>query len=191
MDALRRHGAGTLAEILGPTMIQHDREQRILQLRAAADRAVAVLPPDQLHQLQAYANGVNAYIHSHDGSSGPNTLPVEFHILHYTPDPWLPRDSLLIGIVMAQDLSTDFPTKLNREALSTALPANLLPDLYPVGSWRDQPPTQQPPNLTAPSAPIQQIPLDPTQSRLDSRRTQRSPCAQHTGAPFLPQSHRE
>src|ERR1700761_4494208 len=44
MDALRRHGAGTLAEILGPSMIQHDREQRILQLRSAADRAVAVLP---------------------------------------------------------------------------------------------------------------------------------------------------
>jgi penicillin amidase len=170
MDALRRHGAGTLAEILGPTLVQHDREQRILQLRSAADRAVAVLPPDQLHQLQAYARGVNAYIKSHDGqathdgSNTPNTLPVEFHILHYTPAPWLPRDSLLIGIVMAQNLATDFPTKLNREALSASLPSNLLPDLYPVGSWRDQPPTQDPPNLTAPSAPIQQIPLDPTQS---------------------------
>jgi penicillin G amidase len=164
MDALRRHGAGTLAEILGPTLIQHDREQRILQLRSAADAAIAVLPPDQLHQLQAYARGVNAYITTHNGSDGPNTLPVEFHILHYLPDPWQPRDSLLIGIVMAQNLATDFPTKLNREALSASLPANLLPDLYPVGSWRDQPPTQQPPDLTAPSAPVLQIPLDPTQS---------------------------
>jgi penicillin amidase len=171
MDALRRHGAGTLAEILGPSMIQHDREQRILQLRAAADAAVAVLPPDQLHQLQAYARGVNAYINSHSAqkhSPSAQDLPVEFHILHYSPDPWQPRDSLLIGIVMAQNLATDFPTKLNREALSASVPANLLPDLYPVGSWRDQPPTQDPPNLTAPSAPIQQIPLDPTQSRLDA-----------------------
>jgi penicillin amidase len=164
MDALRRHGAGTLAEILGPSLIQHDREQRILQLRSAADAAIAVLPPDQLHQLQAYARGVNAYITTHNGSNGPNTLPVEFHILHYSPDPWQPRDSLLIGIVMAQNLATDFPTKLNREALSASLPSNLLPDLYPVGSWRDQPPTQHPPDLTAPSAPVQQIPLDPTQS---------------------------
>jgi penicillin G amidase len=164
MDALRRHGAGTLAEILGPSLIQHDREQRTLQLRSAADAAIAILPPDQLHQLQAYARGVNAYITTHNGSNGPNTLPIEFHILHYSPDPWQPRDSLLIGIVMAQNLATDFPTKLNREALSASLPANLLPDLYPVGSWRDQPPTQQPPDLTAPSAPVQQIPLDPTQS---------------------------
>jgi penicillin G amidase len=171
MDALRRHGAGTLAEILGPSLIQHDREQRILQLRAAADRAVAVLPPDQLHELQAYASGVNAYIASHNGQphnrvNSPNALPVEFHILHYSPEPWQPRDSILIGIVMAQDLSTEFPTKLNREAFSASLPPNLVPDLYPVGSWRDHPPTQQPPDLTAPSAPVEQIPLDPTQSRL-------------------------
>ena len=169
MDALRRHGAGTLAEILGPSLIQHDREQRILQLRAAADRAAAALPPDQLHQLQAYARGVNAYINSHSAQQhSPSTqgLPVEFHILHYSPEPWQPRDSLLIAIVMSQDLSTDFPTKLNREAFSASLPPNLVPDLYPVGSWRDHPPTQQPPDLTAPSAPVEQIPLDNTQSRL-------------------------
>ena len=173
MDALRRHGAGTLAEILGPSLVQHDREQRILQLRAAADRAVAALPPDQLHQLQAYANGVNAFINTHDGqathsahqhSPSAQDLPIEFHILHYTPDPWQPRDSLLIAIVMAQDLATDFPTKLNREALATYLPTNLLADLYPVGSWRDHPPTQDAPNLSAPYTPVLQIPLDSTQS---------------------------
>jgi penicillin amidase len=167
MDALRRHGAGTLAEILGPSLIQHDREQRILQLRAAADAAIKVLPPDQLHQLQAYARGVNAYITTHNGSNGPDNLPIEFHIFHYSPEPWQPRDSLLIGIVMAQDLATSFPEKLNREALSRNLPANLLPDLYPIGSWRDHPPTQQSPNLTDPSAPIEQIPLDRTQSSVD------------------------
>ena len=165
MDALRRHGAGTLAEILGPSLIPHDREQRYLQLRAAADRAITTLPPDQLHQLQAYANGVNAFISTHNGTgSHPNTLPIEFHLLDYAPDPWTPRDSLLIAIVMAQDLTTGFPTKLNREALATRLPASLLADLYPVGSWRDQPPTQGTPDLTTPSSPIEQIPLDKTQS---------------------------
>ena len=167
MDALRRHGAGTLAEILGPSLIQHDREQRILQLRAAADRAAAQLPPDQLRQLQAYARGVNSYITAHNGSNGRDTLPIEFHILHYSPELWQPRDSLLIAVVMAQDLATDFPTKLDREALSANLPSSLVPDLYPVGSWRDQPPTQESPNLSTPSAPIVQIPLDRTQSRLD------------------------
>jgi penicillin amidase len=177
MDSLRRHGAGELAEILGPSLIEHDREQRILQLRSAADRAAAVLPPDQLHQLQAYARGVNAFIDIHDGQathggqaahsgtgSRTNTLPVEFHILHYTPAPWSPRDSILIALVMAQDLSTEFPAKLNREALAARLPAALLADLYPVGSWRDHPPTQTPTDLTTPTGLIEQIPLDRTQS---------------------------
>lgn len=165
MDALRRHGAGELAEILGPSLIEHDREQRILQLRSAADRAIAVLPVDQLHQLQVYANGVNAFIAAHDGSSGGrNTLPVEFHLLRYTPSAWTPRDSLLIGLVMSQQLSTEFPTKLNREALAAHLPASLLADLYPTGSWRDHPPTQTPADLTTPGVPVEEIPLDKTQS---------------------------
>ena len=161
MDALRRHGAGDLAEILGPGMVDHDRRQRILQLRNAADRAIAVLPPDQLHQLEAYARGVNDFIATNSGN-----LPVEFHFLHYSPTPWTPRDSILISISMWQDLSTGFPEKINREALSAHLPPTLLADLYPVGSWRDRPPTQPAPDLTAPRDEVQQIPLDETQSSL-------------------------
>ncbi len=166
MDMLRRLGAGTLAEILGPSVVQHDREQRVLQLRAAADRAAAALSSADLRNFQAYARGVNAYITAHDGTSAVNTLPVEFHILHYQPALWEPRDSILVTLVMAEDLSTDFPTKLKREALSANLPQDLLADLYPVGSWRDKPPLQDAPDLTHPTAPIVQIPLDRSQSKL-------------------------
>jgi penicillin amidase len=165
MDALRRHAAGTLAEILGPNLVSHDRYQRTLQISAAADRALATLPPDQLHQLSAYAAGVNAFIASHS-----STLPVEFHLLRYTPAPWSPRDTLLVVLAMAQDLSTEFPQKLNREELSTHLPANLLPDLYPSGSWRDIPPGDPGPDLTGTKDAIPQIPLDKSQSRLNQPR---------------------
>ncbi len=162
MDALRRHGAGELAEILGPSLVEHDRMQRMLQLRAAADRAETALPADQREQLEAYARGVNAFIEGHG-----STLPIEFHLLHYAPRPWLPRDSLLIALVMSQDLATEFPTKLNREALAQHLPASLMADLYPVGSWRDEPPMQTPNDLTSPTTPVEQIPLDRTQSRCE------------------------
>ncbi len=165
MDLLRRHAAGTLAEILGHSLLDHDREQRILQLRAAADRAAAALPPDQLHQLQAYARGVNAFITTHNGSNGPNTLPVEFHILHYSPALWQPRDSILVALGMAEELSTYFPTKLYREAFSAHLPPDLIQDLYPVGSWRDHPPTVDTPDLSRSyGPPVLQIPLDSTQT---------------------------
>ena len=52
MDLLRRHAAGQLAAILGRSMLEHDRLQRTLQLRASADRAIAVLPADQRHWLE-------------------------------------------------------------------------------------------------------------------------------------------
>lgn len=160
MDALRRHAAGELAEILGPNLVEHDTQQRYLQLRAAADRAAAALSPDQLHEFQMYARGVNAYIDAHR-----NRLPVEFRLLHYTPHAWTPRDSLLVSLVMWQDLTTSFPEKLDREALARHLSAAQLADLYPTGSWRDRPPTQPKADLTVPRE-IEEIPLDPTQSKL-------------------------
>ena len=143
MDLLRRHAAGELAAILGPTLLPHDRLQRTLQIRAAADRAVAQLPPDQLHLLEVYARGVNASI----AAQSPH-LPLEFHILGYQPAPWTPRDSLLVSLAMFQDLTNQYPTKLAREALSARLPADLIADLYPTGSWRDHPPTTPEPDLT-------------------------------------------
>jgi penicillin amidase len=161
MDALRRHAAGELAEILGPSLVAHDRMQRYLQLRAAADRGAASLPADQRRELEAYARGVNAFIDTHR-----DTLPLEFHLLHYTPRPWTPRDSLLVSLMMWQDLSTSFIHKLDREELAQHLPHSLLADLYPVGSWRDHPPGQAPPDLTTPHQ-IEEIPLDPTQARLE------------------------
>jgi len=165
MDTLRRHAAGELAEILGPGLILHDRLQRYLQLRAAADRGAASLSPDQRREFEAYARGVNAFINSHR-----DKLPLEFHLLHYTPRPWTPRDSLLVSLVMWQDLSTSFPRKLDRELLAQHLPQSLLADLYPVGSWRDHPPTQPPTDLTSPRD-IEEIPLDKTQSRLEQPST--------------------
>ncbi len=160
MDALRRHAAGNLAEILGAPLIPHDRAQRTLQIRAAADRALATLPPDELHLLERYAAGVNASIATQSAH-----LPLEFRLLRYEPAPWTPRDSLLIGLVMFQDLTNSFPTQLNREALTALLPSHLVGDLYPVDSWRDHPPAQPTIDLTAPQQDIPDVPLDESQTK--------------------------
>ncbi|MEO6801631.1 MAG: penicillin acylase family protein [Granulicella sp.] len=162
MEALRRHASGTLAEILGSGLVEHDRTQRVLQLRAAADRAVAVLPTDQLHWLELYARGVNASI-----DAQRSHLPVEFRLLGFAPAPWTPRDSLLVGLAMFQDLTNSFPTKLGREAIAAKLSPEMLADLYPVGSWRDHPVVQPAIDLTTPVDEIEQIPLDESQSKLE------------------------
>jgi penicillin amidase len=161
MDALRRHAAGELAEILGPSLVAHDKMQRTLQLRAAADRAVAVLPPDQMRWLEDYARGVNASI-----AAQRQHLPLEFRLLRYKPATWTPRDSILVGLAMFQDLTTTFPEKLDREALAAKLAPDLIADLYPVGSWRDHPVAQPSVDLTAPQPEIKDVPLDESQSAL-------------------------
>ena len=174
MDMLRRHAAGELAEILGSGLIPHDKLQRTLQVRAAADRAVTQLPPDQLRLLEAYARGVNASIAQQSAH-----FPIEFRILGYKPEPWTPRDSILVSLAMFQDLTDGFPAKLAREALSNQLNANgardLVQDLYPVGSWRDHPPASPTPDLTLPGPPLPDVPLDESQSKLEIPTTPRSP----------------
>ena len=62
MDAMRRFAGGELSQVLGEGLIQHDREQRILGLRATAKQAVERLPARDRSYFEAYAGGVNAYI---------------------------------------------------------------------------------------------------------------------------------
>ena len=161
MDLLRRHASGQLAAILGQKLVDHDRLQRTLQIRASADRILQVLPADQRHWLEVYARGVNTSM-----GAQLSHLPVEFRIIGYQPALWTPRDSLLIELAMFQDLTTAFPAKLGREALSAHLPAELIADLYPTGSWRDHWPGEPTPDLTAPQPDIPGIPLDESQSKL-------------------------
>jgi penicillin G amidase len=161
MDLTRRYAAGTLAEILGRSMLEHDRLQRTLQLRTAADRAAAALPADQKHWLELYARGVNTSI-----AAQRDHLPIEFRVIGYAPAPWTPRDSLLIELAMYQDLTTGIPQKIGREELTAVLPPDLLADLYPTGSWRDHPPGQPVPDITAPQPEIPDVPLDESQSKV-------------------------
>jgi len=137
MDALRRYANGELAEILGPSLLRHDRTQRVLQLRNTAHRVYANLPPEERARLDAYARGVNLYIAQHS-----DTLPPEFKLLHYQPRPWSGADSVSVGVLLADMLDTHWYAKLGRERVSARLHnPRLESELYPVGSWRDHPPT--------------------------------------------------
>ena len=159
MDMSRRYASGNLAEILGSVAVEHDRAQRILEIGHAADAALTAMDTDDRHFLEDYARGVNAYI-----AETQDHLPAEFRLLHYRPQPWQPRDSVLVALNMAQTLSMDFPTKLAREKIAARLHWPLLiQDLYPVGSWRDHPPISTLPPITAPQV-IPQVPLDSSQT---------------------------
>ena len=140
MDVLRRNSNGELAEILGPSMVKHDRAQRVLLIRNTARRIYVNLPAADRARLDDYARGVNLFIAQHQA-----TLPPEFRLLGYRPQPWSGADSVSIGLGMVQMLDTHWETKLSRERIAAKLNKlnnpKLEADLYPVGSWRDHPPT--------------------------------------------------
>jgi penicillin G amidase len=136
MDGMRRFAGGELAEILGSDLAKHDRQQKILGLRAVARKTAENAPAqDRLH-FEAYARGVNAYMETHR-----DRLPLEFRILRYSPKPWTPEDSLVIGMQMVEDLSSTPRHALMHEKILAKLGPELTADLYVNTSWHDRPPT--------------------------------------------------
>ncbi|HSM85799.1 MAG TPA: penicillin acylase family protein [Candidatus Limnocylindrales bacterium] len=154
MDMTRRAVAGDMAEVLpassGPaappsrstsaprpstSWVDYDKRQRILRLRAVADRVAAQLPERDRGFFAAYAEGVNAYIDQHH-----DNLPIEFRMLRYAPRKWTISDSVLVGIGMSQLLNPQYETEYMREKISQRLSPELMADLYPASSWRDHAP---------------------------------------------------
>ena len=100
MDMSRRFAGGEMAEVLGSDWVKHDVEQRTLSLRARAERSVDELSPRDRSYMDAYAQGVNAFIKSHR-----DLLPLEFRALRYAPRAWNPADSLVIAANMVKELN--------------------------------------------------------------------------------------
>ncbi len=142
MDGMRRYAAGELAEVVGEGQVAHDRQQRILGLRLAAQKTLQASSPEVRAHMEAYARGVNAFIESHR-----DRLPLEFRILRYSPKAWTSEDSAVIGAYMVEDLTTTPRHALVREMILAKLGPELTADLYVNSSWRDRPPTVDRPQL--------------------------------------------
>jgi penicillin amidase len=135
MDLLRRSERGELAEILGAgpnnVVLDQDKQHRTLGFAEVAEAEFAEASPQSRALLQAYADGVNAYISSLDA----RTLPPEFQILQYKPSPWKPVDSLVVIKVFPEALSSTWRIDLMRAAIA-GLPAEkramLMPEFSPL-----------------------------------------------------------
>jgi penicillin G amidase len=110
MDVTRRQASGTLAELLGANALRSDVETRTIGLRRAAERSLPAQSPEGRAALQAYADGVNAWIAGH-------APPAQYAALRLTRvAPWTPVDSLVIGKAIAFSLSFDLDLELTETA---------------------------------------------------------------------------
>ena len=126
MEMNRRIGSGTLSEIVGDATLETDRFIRTIGWRRVADLEADSLKGDALLMLEAYAAGVNAFIDSHKRS-----LPLEFTILGFEPEPWTPSDSISWAKVMAWDLGGNWEAELLRANLIEALGEEKAAELAP------------------------------------------------------------
>jgi penicillin amidase len=120
MDLLRRTGAGELAALLGPALLDADRRIRLHQFRARAREAVAGLVARERALLEAYAAGVNAAL------AGARVRPFEYLLLRQRPLPWQTEDALLVVYAMWIDLQgLEGRAEQRRGRLAAALPPSL------------------------------------------------------------------
>jgi penicillin amidase len=115
MDLYRRTVRGELSEIFGQPTLGEDKRHRVFGFAQVLDENVAHLQPELKRVLDAYAKGVNAFIDT------TKTLPPEFAILQYKPQPWRPADSLAVGKLMGEYLSTTWQADVLRASMA-ALP---------------------------------------------------------------------
>lgn len=121
----RRIGAGRLAEILGPRLVETDRFLRTIGFRRAAQAAWEGLSAETRASVEAYVSGLNAYL------ATSSARPIEFRILRCRAEPFDPVDGIVWGKLMAWDLAGNVRNEIRRsrliQAVGRARAAELLP----------------------------------------------------------------
>ncbi len=119
MEVSRRIGAGRLSELFGASQVDRDTYIRTLGWRVAAQRDLDAMAEETVAILEAYAEGVNAWITEHDGRlSTPfvvaGLLSGSGGIGGYTLEPWTPLDTATWQKVQAWSLGGNADTEIFR-----------------------------------------------------------------------------
>jgi penicillin amidase len=132
MDFWRHIGSGRLSEMFGKSQLDTDTFLRTLGWARVVQKELDAISPDELALLQAYADGVNAYLASHKGAA----LSLEYAVLKlltpgYSPEPWQPLNTLTWAKAMAWDLSSQGAPEIERAVLSKTLTTEQIAELFP------------------------------------------------------------
>lgn len=134
MDVRRHITSGRLSEMFGKSQVETDSFLRTMGwARVAQQEYDTKLSPTTKKYLQAYADGVNAWLKEHPGGASAS---LEYTLLgavnrHYTPEKWTPVDSVAWLKAMAWDLSGNMQDEIDRALLSQDFSTRQIKQLYP------------------------------------------------------------
>ena len=89
LELWRRQATGTVAELLGPRELKRDIGARLFKFRGNMQTELAHYHPHGPAIVQAFVDGVNAYIA--ETERDPSKLPLEFKLLKTKPGRWTPE----------------------------------------------------------------------------------------------------
>ncbi|CAN7320778.1 penicillin acylase family protein [Knoellia sp. LjRoot47] len=132
MDLRRHVTSGRLSELVGEAGLETDKVVRTMGWRRVAEEELPTLDPQTRTTLQAYADGVNAYLRGRS----PSQASLEYVVLgtkvdNYQIEKWTPADSIAWLKAMAWDLRGDYSNELARARLSTRVTGAQIADLFP------------------------------------------------------------
>lgn len=132
MDFWRHTGSGTLSEIFGAKQVGTDAFLRTLGWKQVAEQEVSSYDAVSMSILNAYAEGVNAYLADHRGTA----ISLEYGILKiltpgYTPTPWTAVNTLTWAKAMAWDLGGNMDNEIERAVLLKTLTPEQVGELFP------------------------------------------------------------
>ena len=146
MENQRLFGSGRLSEVFGKALLDIDKLSRTWGFYHLAENAYANLSPAGKATVEAYRNGINAYL-----ATNP-PLPLEFKLLGYSPTAWTPADVIVWTKMMSFSLATNRNTELKRyQLLAKGLSRERIAQLMPF-NFDDESVAPFSPNILKPTA---------------------------------------
>ncbi len=115
MELFRRAGSGRMAEMLGPELVDTDKQLWRFGVPQLARRLAANAGAETNTLIDAYVRGVNAAIDAY------RTAPPEFLLLRHEVEPWSRADVFALGALMAFQSSGNAGKEMLRAALRDRL----------------------------------------------------------------------
>lgn len=133
MDFYRHVGQGRTAEMFGSSSLNNDKFLTTLGWRRDSAREYESMSDSSKRILEAYADGVNAYLKDHNDVA----VSLEYAVLgllspDYTIEPWEPLHTLAWAKALAWDLRANMNDEVERAILLKTLSPEQVAELFPA-----------------------------------------------------------